>query len=370
MTPVDPTLDDDFLDGCELDFAAEADDEETQSLRALFPRGTEDSHLESEWRALFEQDPKLRELAPLTAQALTAYSGSGFDTGIANRLRAAGLTVVEINGWQTRGSSSFFPRGSVDHHTAGGRTGNAPSLGICTNGRADLPGPLCNVLIGRDGTCYVIAAGRANHAGKGGWQGLSGNSTVYGIERENVGTTAEPWTPKQTEIAQRAHAALIRDLKTPNPSLVMEHKEWAPGRKSDAHTISGNDMRAGVHRFLFGNPNPTPSGDDDMTQAITYPGAGGIWLYNGTTKFGLGTWQEFLDAVNNETIAKDGNGNGIVRVFSQAFVDRLPETVDILNHAKNAASKSQAVISDKQLAEFANSVVQELADAISAGLAK
>ncbi len=31
--------DDDELDGCEIDFAAEADDEETAELRPLFPDG-------------------------------------------------------------------------------------------------------------------------------------------------------------------------------------------------------------------------------------------------------------------------------------------------------------------------------------------
>lgn len=56
------------------------------------------------------------------------------DTGIADRLRDEGLHVVEVAGWQTRGNSSFNPRGSVDHHTAGPRSGNAPSLGICING--------------------------------------------------------------------------------------------------------------------------------------------------------------------------------------------------------------------------------------------
>lgn len=365
-----PELDDDFLDGCDIDFAAEADDEETQSLRALFPRGQEDAHLESEWRALFEADPKLHELAPLTAQALTAYSGSGRDTGIADRLRAAGLKVVEIDGWKTRGSSTFSPKGSVDHHTAGGRSGNAPSLGICINGRSDLPGPLCNVLIGRDGTCYVIAAGRANHAGAGGWRGLTGNSSMFGIERENVGTTAEPWTPQQTEIAQRAHAALIRGIKNPVPELVCEHKEWAPTRKSDAHTITGATMRDGVHRFLLG-PNPTPSGDDDMPEAITYPGSGAIFISNGTSKFTLGAWQEFLDCVNNGQIPKDSNGNGIVRVYSQGYVERLPETRTVADQVKYGADHAGGpAITDKQLEAFANSVVKELADAIAAGLAK
>lgn len=181
------------------------------------------------------------------------------DVGIANRLRAAGLKVVEVAGWKERGSSTFTPDGSVDHHTAGSRNGNAPSLAVCTYGRSDLPGPLCHVLIGRDNTCYVIAAGRANHAGTGGWSGISGNTNVYGIERENVGTPAEPWTPKQTETAARAHAALIGRR---SPLLVCEHKEWAPNRKVDAHSVSGGTMRALVQRF---QDNPSPQEIEDMT---------------------------------------------------------------------------------------------------------
>lgn len=363
-----PDLDDDFLDGCDLDFTEDPDDEETQALRPLFPKGTDDAHLEPEWRALFDHDPKLRELAPLTAQALTAagsYSGSGYDTGIAARLRAAGLTVVEVNGWQTRGSSSFSPKGSVDHHTAGARNGNAPSLGTCINGRSDLPGPLCNVLIGRDGTCYVIAAGRANHAGKGGWQGLSGNSTVYGIERENVGTTAEPWTPLQTSTAARAHVALMAWKGDYNGSTTMEHKEWALGRKNDAHTITGDQMRAEIRKVQSGNPTTE---EEDMTQAITYPGATAIWLSDGTTKFTLGAWQELVDAANNGMIRKDGNGNPVVGVYSKVFVDRLPETTVILAGIDKAASKSQVTVSDAQLQAFAKSVVKELSDAVAAGV--
>jgi hypothetical protein len=180
----------------------------------------------------------------------------GRDLGIADRLRAAGLNVVEVAGWQTRGSDSFNPRGSVDHHTAGPRNGNAPSLNICVNGRTGLPGPLCNVLVGRDNTCYVVAAGKANHAGLGGWRGLVGNSSVFGVERENVGTGAEPWRPDQTETAAKVHAALI-SVHGANPELVCEHKEWAPRRKIDAYGVDGDQMRSMVRVFL-GKPNPTP----------------------------------------------------------------------------------------------------------------
>ena len=87
------------------------------------------------------------------------------DIGLATRLRDMGLKVKEVDGWRTRGSDSFNPRGAVTHHTAGppaapGRM--APSLGIVVNGRSDLSGPLCNIYMDYEGTIYTVAAGRAN----------------------------------------------------------------------------------------------------------------------------------------------------------------------------------------------------------------
>ena len=58
-------------------------------------------------------------------------------------------------------------RGVMCHHTAGPKDGNMPSLGIVTNGRPDLAGPLSQLCLGRDGTFFVVAAGRASHAGEG-----------------------------------------------------------------------------------------------------------------------------------------------------------------------------------------------------------
>lgn len=173
------------------------------------------------------------------------------DTGIADRLRAAGLKVVEVANWQNQGSANFNPRGSVDHHTAGPRNGNHPTLGVCINGRPGLKGPLCNVLVARDNTCLVVAAGTANHAGKGTFGGLVGNSSVYGVERENVGTRDEPWRSDQTETAAKVHAALLRGRGISADMLCL-HREWAPNRKVDAHTITGDELRRLCAQFLTG----------------------------------------------------------------------------------------------------------------------
>jgi hypothetical protein len=135
---------------------------------------------------------------------------------------------------------------------------NLPSLNIVTNGRPDLTGPLCHVLTGRDNCNVVIAAGRANHAGAGSWNGSSvGNSAYWGVEVENVGTTAEPWRPDQLQNVAEVTAALIGY----NAALVADccmHKEWAPRRKIDMHSVSGNEMRARVMQLCNGTPPPAP----------------------------------------------------------------------------------------------------------------
>lgn len=95
-------------------------------------------------------------------------------------------------------------QGVICHHTAGPRNGFMPSLGIATTGRPDLPGPLSQLCLGRDGTFFTVAVGRANHAGAGNWQGVTnGNTGFIGIEAESTGQTdgpnAEPWAAVQLD---------------------------------------------------------------------------------------------------------------------------------------------------------------------------
>jgi hypothetical protein len=184
------------------------------------------------------------------------------DTGIADRLRQAGLIVEEQPGWQTRGKSDgFTPRGVMWHHTAAPLGKDAPSLNIVTNGRSDLPGPLCHVLITRSNICIVIAAGKANHAGTGSWLGVAdrGNSTMFGIEVENTGYAAsEPWRTDQLFVIAKATAALIGNDISTIPKCCM-HKEYTR-RKIDMHSVSGEDMRilTGEICKQFNNPGPPP----------------------------------------------------------------------------------------------------------------
>ncbi len=83
-------------------------------------------------------------------------------------LKSAGLKVALVPGWETRGRAEMGEvLGVICHHTGGERHGNMPTLQLLIDGRSDLSGPLAQLGLGRDGTFYVIAAGRCNHAGAG-----------------------------------------------------------------------------------------------------------------------------------------------------------------------------------------------------------
>src|SRR5262245_58926393 len=173
-------------------------------------------------------------------------------------LRAVGLKVVEQPGWKTRGRAEMGPvKGVMCHNTGGAITGNMPSLGVVTNGRPDLPGPLSQLCLGRDGTFFVVAAGRCNHAGVGYWQGLtSGNSSFIGIEAQNTGATtgprAEAWPEVQLDAYRRGVAAILRKVAA-DPIMCCGHKEYAlpVGRKDDP-TFDMDEFRDQVASIMKG----------------------------------------------------------------------------------------------------------------------
>jgi hypothetical protein len=157
-------------------------------------------------------------------------------TWMADALNGAGLQVVEEPGWQSRGHGDFGPaRGVLIHHTgSNARGGNAPDLGMVIAGRPDLSGPLCNLLLSRDATFHLVAAGKANHAGKGQWHGVvEGNTEMIGIEAENNGST-EPWPEAQMDTLLAGSAALLLHMNA-DSVMCAGHKEYAVprGRKVD-----------------------------------------------------------------------------------------------------------------------------------------
>lgn len=180
-------------------------------------------------------------------------------------LEEAGLKVAETEGWASHGRAEMGRvLGAMIHHTVGPRQGNMPSLNTLIQGRNDLRGPLANLGLGRDGTWYIIAAGRANHAGQGSWKGVtSGNANFIGIECENTGRSDDlPWPDAQMRSLRHGVAALLRHAQR-DVGWCVGHKEFAlpAGRKPDplfdmvAFRREVSDILAGTAPLL----NPIPA---------------------------------------------------------------------------------------------------------------
>jgi hypothetical protein len=174
---------------------------------------------------------------------------------LADVARSAGLDVEVCDGWETHGRTycQMNPKGVVCHHTAGPATGDMPSLDLLIRGRSGLPGPLAHYGLGRGGKVYVVAAGTANHAGAGGWKGLDSNCDVVGIEAENTGK--EPWPKRQLDAYVALVAAICEHLDI-DTSMVAAHREWAPRRKPDPHSIDMDEFRHWVDQARSGVAAP------------------------------------------------------------------------------------------------------------------
>ena len=185
-------------------------------------------------------------------------------TWLATVLKNAGLKVAEQPGWMNRGTRDMGTvKGVMCHHTVGKPTGNMPSLSTLINGRSDLSGPLSQLGLGRDGTFYIIAAGSANHAGTGEWKGITGNIHFIGIEAENTGIGKssdpkfDPWPAVQLDAYRRGVAAILKHIGQ-SADFCCGHKEYAPKRKSDPHTIDMDDFRKDVAAIMAGTTTPPP----------------------------------------------------------------------------------------------------------------
>jgi peptidoglycan hydrolase-like protein with peptidoglycan-binding domain len=186
-------------------------------------------------------------------------------------LKSAGLKVAVVPGWESRGRGDIGTvLGVLCHHTAGAKTGNMPTLNLLVNGRSDLPGPLSQLGLGRDGTYYVIAAGRCNHAGNGNWKGVTaGNTHFIGIEAEHTGAADVPWPDVQMEAYQRGVAAILKHIGKP-ADFCAGHKEYAPKRKPDPG-FDMNEFRVAVAAFMDGTaPDPKPIA---IVEPVAQPGA-------------------------------------------------------------------------------------------------
>lgn len=187
-------------------------------------------------------------------------------TWLSDVLKAAGLKVAEVDGWQNRGRGDVGQVfGVICHHTAvpNPQRLNMPTLRSLRDGRKAsdklkaLPGPLAQLGLARDGTYFVVAAGKAIHAGEGSFKGVTGNSRFIGIEAENAGTPDDfPWPDVQLDAYHRGVASILKHLGK-DASFCCGHKEFAPGRKPDPN-LDMNKFRESVAGFIS-NTAPAPT---------------------------------------------------------------------------------------------------------------
>lgn len=144
-----------------------------------------------------------------------------------------GFRVDYVPGWESRGYSSLYPKGVINHHT--GRGSYNGLLNYMSEGSSI--SPLCNVATSRPDSgivrVTVVASGKANHAGRGylPWTGQDrGNNYSIGFENQNDG--AQQWPQQQNEAIAIANKAVLDHLGV-GVSRLADHKTYAPNRKVD-----------------------------------------------------------------------------------------------------------------------------------------
>jgi hypothetical protein len=230
-------------------------------------------------------------------------------SSLPDALRAQGIEPVLVAGWEARGLAfDAKPTITLRHWTAGPKVGKAPSLGTVTNGRSDLPGPLCQVLQERTGgagldRAYVVASGRANHAGTGTWAGVnSGNRMGTGLEIEWSGDPTEDFNARRIESSVRIVTALQTLSSAPAGKWCCEHREYATpaGRKVDTN-LPGDVLRTSVQARL--------DGGDDMAftaaQEKDIADAAALFL-RGAPAYGIAHWAQIALSIDGHDVGTPG----------------------------------------------------------------
>jgi hypothetical protein len=269
-------------------------------------------------------------------------------TWLADVLRSAGLPVVELDGWRTRTrSGGITPQGVVWHHTATPKTATDATVArILRDGRSDLPGPLSQLGLRRDGTFVVIAAGRCNHNGFGTW----GNDSI-GIEAYNDGV-GEPWPNCQVDAYVRGTAAICAHLGW-GAERVKAHRETDPTRKVDP---KGLDMTAARGRIASLLTQPRED-DDDMALIVKGDASPEWWITDGLQKDHLET-PDIAGGLVFTGLAKWDQTNRAPFTVGQAWIDSIPRVV-------KPESVAAAVIAALPPAQAGSLTAAQVADEIA-----
>ena len=246
-------------------------------------------------------------------------------------LRRLWPDVHETAGWRTRSNRTSFiaggPIGTVNHHTVSGSDNGAVNTII--NGWTGVSGPIYNVLVLSTGAVHLIAAGPANHAGRGRTDvrdrarrdqappgataargdDMNGNQTWFGIAARHVGTNPD-YPARQIDgiVAVNAAFMLARGFSA---NRAIHHRQWT-ARKIDMSWRG--DLIARVNAAMRGGGTPTPPAPPSTPPAtppaprppttllewiMTMPGAPANM-----------TFDQFLDRVANRVWSQMVGGGG------------------------------------------------------------
>lgn len=267
--------------------------------------------------------------------AAPAAASGIFVPWLVDAARWAGLRVVTVPGWETRGQGGMrVVEGVVGHHTGTAQTapGDYPSLRVVRDGRADLAGPLCNYGLGRDGTVYVVAAGTAYHAGASRWAGFVDlNDEFLGIEAESAGGGG--WTAAQRDAYPRLVAGALFYMRRGVDRYVSHRGAALPaGRKPDPAGLTDEWMRSAAQAVLVGpataapvpaaasTPRVTSRRDTMITNYDLVPGNSGRRLIVPTGGGAVVTERAWL------SLALNGPRSGRVRAWAQTATAGLADT--------------------------------------------
>ena len=169
-------------------------------------------------------------------------------------LRDADLPVIAVDAPVGRGRDMDAIHGVVGHDTV---TTTAWTNGavdrLLVKGRPDLPGPLSQLGLDRNGRYRWVADGRCNHNGYGLWGNDAIAIEVYcagGLDPDHP----EPWNDAQREAFIVGARAICAYLRLDPAVRVKGHKETDPDRKVDPYLV---DMAA-VRRQIVEGTTMTP----------------------------------------------------------------------------------------------------------------
>lgn len=175
---------------------------------------------------------------PLTAEAFLAEA------------RRLDIPLVLHEGWRTRNRNEGRLWGPVHgvmlHHTVTKGVRSTLRIVKDVGQGAEVPPPLYNGVVDKEGLLHMIGWGRVNHAGLGDDDVLravinedplppdneantDGNRYFYGFAGINLGDGSDQWPAPQLETLAAAAAAVVR-LHRWTERSVIGHRNWQPGK--------------------------------------------------------------------------------------------------------------------------------------------